>query len=279
MRFVWWILLVALGSVLEAGSLVELWPEGKTPGQVTRDVETEIERNDGFRRVTNVSCPTLELFRAKGSDSEPKPGMVICPGGGYRYTVMDKEGSHIAQWLNQVGITALVLKYRTPNNREGALQDIQRALSMTRAQARQWNIDPKRVGVIGFSAGGNLAAKASTSFDARAYDSLDAIDQVSCRPDFAVLVYPAYLNDGKGKVAADLDLSVNVPPTLIIHTEDDTRLVVGSKIYSTALKEKRIPHEFKLYRTGGHGYGLKPEGDARAWPGDAIDWLRSIGIR
>lgn len=273
------VMLIASASILEAETMVEIWPEGMTPGQITREAEAEIERKDGFKRVTNVSRPTLKLFSATRNDSGASPAMIICPGGGYRYTVMDKEGSHIAKWLNKFGISGLLLKYRTPNNRDGALQDVQRALSLTRSQAREWNIDPKRMGVIGFSAGGNLAAKASTQFDFRAYDAIDAIDQVSCRPDFAVLVYPAYLDDGKGGVAGDLNLTVNVPPTLIIHTEDDSRLVVGSKIYSAALKEKEFRHEFKLYETGGHGYGLYPEGDARVWPAEAMVWLHSLGVR
>ena len=112
--------------------------------------------------------------------------MIVCPGGGYSYTVVDKEGSEIAAWLNSAGISALVLKYRTPNNREGALQDVQRALSLVRARASEWNIDPQRVGVIGFSAGGNLAAKASNLFDARAYAAIDEVDRQSCRPDFVL---------------------------------------------------------------------------------------------
>jgi acetyl esterase/lipase len=205
--------------------------------------------------------------------------MIVCPGGGYSYLCHDKEGTQIAAWLNSAGITALVLKYRVPNNRAGALQDVQRALSLARAQAAEWNIDPRRLGVIGFSAGGHLAAKASTLFAERAYPALDAVDRHSCRPDFAVLVYPAYLDDRKGQVSPDLNLKADIPPTLIVHSEDDRTFVSGSKLYHAALSEAKVPHEFKLYPTGGHGYGLRCTREARAWPQDALEWLHKVGVR
>ena len=150
------------------------------------------------------------------------------------------------------------------------------ALGLAPARAEEWNIDPRRLGVIGFSAGGNLAAKASTRFGARSYPVIDAVDQQSCRPDFAVLVYPAYLDDGAGHLASDLNLRANIPPTLIIHNEDDPTFVAGSKLYHAALDAAQVPNQFVLYATGGHGYGLRCEKDARAWPGAVADWLRSI---
>ena len=259
---------------------VDLWPEGKMPGKGARNPETEVPRNDGFHRITNVSRPTLAMYPAESKEgAETVPAaMIVCPGGGYGYTVVDKEGSEIAAWLNSLGISALVLKYRTPNNREGALQDAQRALSLTRAHAAEWNIDPKRLGIIGFSAGGHLATKASTNFGERSYPAVDAIDEQSCRPDCAVLVYPAYLGDKEGHIAPDLNIQAKIPPTLIVHNEDDKTLVVGSKLYDAALTEAKVAHEFKLYPTGGHGYGLHCKGDARAWPDDASNWLRKIGF-
>lgn len=205
--------------------------------------------------------------------------MIVCPGGGYGYVVIDKEGTEIAAWLNSHGISALVLKYRNPNNREGALQDLQRALSLTRARAAAWNIDPKHLGTIGFSAGGNLAAKASTSFEQRTYPAVDSADDESCRPDFAVLVYPAYLDDRNGHVSPDLNLKANIPPTLIIHSEDDKTYVPGSKLYHATLEEAQVAHEFKLYPTGGHGYGLHCEREAKSWPEYALAWLHKTGIR
>lgn len=257
---------------------IELWPDGAMPGQGATQPEGEQPlRADNFHRITNVSRPTLTIFPAPKT-GRPAPAMIVSPGGGYSYVVYDKEGTEIASWLNRAGISALVLKYRAPHNREGALQDVQRALSLARAHAAEWNIDPRRLGVIGFSAGGNLSAKASTRFDQRAYSPVDAADQQSCRPDFAVLVYPAYLAKD-GQVAPDLHLSANIPPTLIVHSEDDKTFVPGSRIYHAALTQAKVPHEFLLYPTGGHGYGLRCTRDARAWPQAALDWLHKIGIR
>jgi len=263
----------------EPVAIVNVWPEQKMPGRAADQPEAfkSPERKDAIR-ITNVSRPTLSVFPATSDHSGPAPAMLVCPGGGYGYVVMDKEGTEIAKWLSSSGITAIVLKYRTPNNREGALQDIQRALSVTRAHATEWKIDPKRLGAIGFSAGGHLAATASTQFEQRSYAPIDEVDKQSCRPDFAVLVYPAYLDDSKGQVSRDLNLKANIPPTLIVHTEDDKKYVPGSKIYYAALKQKPEPHEFMLYPNGGHGYGLRCEKAARAWPDAALAWFRKIGI-
>lgn len=258
---------------------VAVWPDGMMPGQAAKESERDMPaKSDGFKRITNISRPTLTLFPAP-KQSSPAPAVIVCPGGGYSYVVFDKEGTEIAAWLNANGISALVLKYRTPSNRAGALQDLQRALSLTRARAAEWNLDPKRLGVIGFSAGGNLAAKASAPVETRTYPVIDAVDQQSCRPDFAMLVYPAYLDDKNGHVAPDLNLKASIPPTLIIHTEDDKTHVVGSKIFHTALEAAKVAHEFKLYPTGGHGYGLRCTKDAKAWPDDALAWLRKNGLR
>lgn len=262
-------------------AVIELWAEGKMPAKGAKEPEGEVPaKGDGFHRVTNVSKPTLALYPAKGAKADDaRPAVIVCPGGGYSYLVVDKEGSEIATWLNGAGVYALVLKYRVPNNREGALQDVQRAVSVVRAHAAEWHIDPKRVGVIGFSAGGNVAAKASTRFGERAYAAIDDVDQQSCRPDFAMLVYPAYLDDKAGHVTADLNLKANIPPTLIVHTEDDKTFVAGSKLYSAALDAAKVPHEFLLYPTGGHGYALHCTKDARVWPDAALEWLRKIGVR
>jgi acetyl esterase/lipase len=256
---------------------VDVWPEGKMPGKGAREAETNKspERTDAIR-ITNVSRPTLTVFPAPRKNA---PAMIVCPGGGYSYCVTDKEGSQIAAWLNSNGIGALVLKYRVPNNRGGAFQDIQRALSLARSRAAEWNIDPKRLGVIGFSAGGHLVARASNRFDECSYPSIDVVDAQSCRPDFAVLVYPAYLDDRNGGISPDLNLKADIPPTLIVHSEDDPKFIPGSKLYAAALTEARLPHAFLLYPTGGHGYGLLCTRDAKVWPRAAIDWMNSIGVR
>jgi acetyl esterase/lipase len=255
-----------------------VWSSGKMPGPATTQPEVDRPaRGNAVHQITNVSRPELMVFPAPGTD-KPAPAMIVSPGGAYSILAIDLEGTEIAQWLNRNGISAVVLKYRVPRNRDGALQDIQRAISLTRARAGEWNIDPQRLGVIGFSAGGNLSAKASTQFAQRSYAPIDEIDQQSCRPDFAVLVYPAYL-DANGKVAPDLNLKADIPPTLILHSEDDRQFVPGSKLYDAALTAAKIPHEFILYPTGGHGYGLHCTKDAKAWPDAALAWLAKIGVR
>jgi len=219
-------------------AIVDIWPESKMPGHGADGPEAlrTPEKTDA-KRITNISRPTLTIFPALRKSGAPAPAMIVCPGGGYNYVVVDKEGTDIAAWLNANGISALVLKYRTPNNRAGAFQDVQRALSLTRARAGEWNLDPHRLGIIGFSAGGNLAAKASTRFGERSYPASDAIDEQSCRPDFAVLGYPAYLDDKNGHISPVLVLKANIPPTLIVHSEDDKTFVPGSKLYNSALDQ------------------------------------------
>ena len=259
-----------------AATTVDVWPQGRMPGQAATEPEQDNPANN-VHRITNVAHPTLSLFSAPRRGG-PSPTMIVCPGGGYSYVSFDKEGTEIAAWLNANGFTALVLKYRVPNNREGALQDLQRALSLARAHAAEWNIDRKRLGIIGFSAGGNLGAKASTLFAERTYRRVDNADRQSCRPDFVVLVYPAYL-DKDGQVAPDLNLKANIPPTLIISTEDDKNYVAGCKLYHAALDVAKVPNEFLLYANGGHGYGLRSDKEVRVWPQAALDWLHKIGVR
>ncbi len=199
--------------------------------------------------------------------------MIICPGGGYGKLAMNKEGSEIAAWLNSLGITAIVLKYRVPNNRAGAFQDAQRAMRLVRAHHSDWNIDPHRIGIIGFSAGGHLAAVLSASQDDETYKPIDDADALGFRPDFAILVYPAYLADTDGRLAHEFKISSMIPPMLIIHSGDDSKYVAGSKVLAGELEAAKLPHRFLLYPTGGHGYGLRCEKDAKVWPVDAKDWL------
>lgn len=282
MRYFYTMGLIMLAGFCHADKIFfNVWPEGKIPGEYTDASESTVPRSDSFTRRTNVSVPTLQLFQARAPDSEsevPRPAVIICPGGGYRYVVVDKEGSEIAERFNAAGVTALVLKYRNPDNRDGALQDLQRSVRMVRSKANEWNIDPTQIGVIGFSAGGHLAARASVQFEVPLYQKIDCVDEESCRPDFAMLVYPAYLDDGQGGVSSQLNLQADIPPTLIVHTDDDKRYVIGSKVYSMALKNKGVSHKFLLYETGGHGYGLHSEGEVKVWPEKAVEWLESMNV-
>ncbi|MDR1191850.1 MAG: alpha/beta hydrolase [Verrucomicrobiales bacterium] len=253
--------------------LFDLWPEGKMPGK--KSAKPETYRSDGI--IFDVNTPTLAVFQTPVSGGGPAPAVVVCPGGGYGVLAYPKEGTEIAEWLNTIGVTGVVLKYRVAAGREPAFQDVQRALRLTRARAREWNINPAKVGVLGFSAGGHLSAWAGANADAPAYAAVDEADELSCRPDFVVLVYPAYL-DKDGTVAPEVRVSGSTPPTFIAHTEDDTRHVVGSKIYHPALVEAGVPNEFFLLSTGGHGYGLRSNQEIKVWPERCAEWLRKIGV-
>ena len=253
----------------------EIWPLGKMPGAGAKEPEGNMpDRPDGVRRITNVSTPTIEIFSAANKNS---PAVIVSPGGGYSYVSYSKEGTEVAKWLNAHGITALVLKYRVPDNRDGVLSDIQRTIRLARANAKAWNIDPKRLGVMGFSAGGHASARASSDFDQPSYAAVDPIDKYSARPDFVMLIYPAYL-EKDGKIATELNLKAKIPPTLIVSTEDDKSYVLGCKIYHAALDNAKITNKFLLYPTGGHGYGLRSDKAVKTWPEDALVWLREVKI-
>lgn len=200
--------------------------------------------------------------------------MVICPGGGYQILAIDKEGYEIAQWLSELGFTAFVLQYRVPNKKEGALNDIQRALKIVRSNAGSWGIDPNKIGVLEFSAGGSLAARASTIYKTQSYPKIDAIDNESSKPDFSVLVYPAYLDHGDNRsLTPELTVDEQTPPMFIFATSDD-HYANSSLVMTTALRDAKVPIELHLLPKGGHGYGLR-EGNiaGETWPILAGKWL------
>ena len=195
------------------------------------------------------------------------------------------EGDEVCLWLNELGITAVLLKYRVPRREgkpmhEAPLQDLQRAISYVRTNADELNVDADRIGVMGFSAGAHLSAMASTSFDKRTYPIDNKVDKVSCRPNFCLLVYPAYL-DGKDafQLAPELHVTSKTPPTLMIQAEDDQSYINSSLFYYYALKEAGVPAWLHLYSKGGHGYGLRDTGVmVNRWPDRAEDWFREIGV-
>jgi acetyl esterase/lipase len=240
----------------------------------------EPARGDDVRRVTNVGRPTMTVYPVAKA-ARPTPAVLVCPGGAYRILAIDKEGTEIAAWLNSIGVAAAVLKYRVPDNREGALQDAQRAMGLLRGAAKDWNIDPGRVGVMGFSAGGHLAARLSTNHQKRAYATVDAADRLSCRPDFTVLVYPAYLfnKERPREVVDEVVVTAATPPAFLVQTQDDLAHVDSSVAYYLALKKAGVRAEMHLFPAGGHGYGLR--GDRRPaaeWPKLCEGWLRENGV-
>jgi len=235
-------------------------------------------------RLTNVLNPSITLYAPKGKNSGA--AVVVFPGGTYRILAIDLEGTEVCEWLNSIGVTCILLKYRVPNTgpypkSAAALEDAQRAVGMVRAHAAQWHIDRQRVGVLGFSAGAHLAAALSTHFDQRLYGSVDAADQVSCRPDFAVIVYPGYLALSEQNFAPNPEIHVThkTPTTFIVQTEDDPVHVENSTVYYLALKNAGVPVEMHLYAQGGHGYGLRhTELPMTAWPQSVEAWLHTTHV-
>lgn len=235
-------------------------------------------------RLGNVSAPTLTLYTPTGKNTGA--AVVVFPGGGYRILAIDLEGTEVCDWLNSAGITCVLLKYRVPDTgpypkSAAALQDAQRAFGIVRSHATEWHIDPQRIGVLGFSAGAHLAAALSTHFDQRLYDPIDAADQLSCRPDFAVIIYPGYLALAEQNFAPNPEIHVTekTPPSFIVQAEDDGVHVENSTVYFLALKNAKVPAEMHLYAQGGHGYGLRRTAlPVTAWPQLVETWLHTIQV-
>jgi acetyl esterase/lipase len=224
------------------------------------------------------------VYKPKRTTKAPSPAVVVFPGGGFKILAIDLEGTEVCDWLNGVGVTCVLLKYRVPDTgpypkSSAALQDAQRAVAMVRQNAAAWGIDPKRVGVLGFSAGAHLAAALSTHFDQRLYPAVDAADQQSCRPDFAVIIYPGYLAIADQGMAPNSDIrpTEKTPPTFITQAEDDPVHVENSTTYFLQLKQANVPAELHIYAQGGHGYGLRRTAmPVTTWPQTVEIWLHTI---
>jgi acetyl esterase/lipase len=271
---------------------ISLWP-GTAPGESaalppegdrTKPTDALIAGRP-IIKLANVSRPTIAIYSPDPAKNNGA-AVVVCPGGGYSILAMDLEGTEICEWLNSIGVTAVLLKYRVPRRADlpryvPPLQDAQRALGIVRQRAREFGIDPQRIGVLGFSAGAHLAAVLSNHSDERTYPAVDAADQTNCRPNFCVLIYPAYLTlpDQNEAIAPELPIAAGVtPPTFIAATEDDSARVETGLFYFLALKRAKIPAELHLYPRGGHGYGLRRTADdVTTWPDRAADWMRTSG--
>lgn len=266
--------------------VVDVWP-GPAPGETAPLPPEKIEPSKSGSKpiliASNVSRPTLTVFPAP-AEKNTGAAVIIAPGGGYNILAWDLEGTEVAEWLNSLGVSAFVLKYRVPRRPGqpgdkppvGPLQDAQRAMSLVRSRAKEWKLDPDRIGMLGFSAGGHLTATTATGFDRRAYEPRDAVDEVSCRPDFVVLIYPAYLAE-KGELKPDLRVSARTPPTFLAHAGDDPVSPENSIAYYLALKRAGVPAELHVYGWGGHGFGLRPA-DAPSWPQRCEEWMRRRGL-
>ncbi len=272
-------------AVAENPLVLDVWPSN-APGE-KGDIGPEVfqppqKEAKPVKRLTNVTRPTITVYRPKTA-ANTGAAVLVCPGGGYRILAMDLEGEEVAEWLNSIGVTGIVLKYRVParkgqSNHLAPLQDAQRAMSLVRAHAQEWDIDPHRIGILGFSAGGHLAAMTSTNYDKRQYEALDATDQITCRPDFAVLVYPAYLTAGD-RLAPEIRVNAHTPPTFFAQAGDDPIGAEGSIAMFLALRKAKVPAELHVYTAGGHGFGLRPSGKpAATWPQRCEEWLRATGV-
>jgi acetyl esterase/lipase len=289
------LVLAAPGSWVSAADAdkpltIDVWV-GKAPeekGDVGQEKVLESKPGEKqVKRITNVTVPTLTVLRP-AKDKDTGAAVVIAPGGGYNLLAWDLEGEEVAAWLNSVGVTGIVLKYRVPRrpgtpNDAAPVQaklDAQRAISLVRSKAGEWGIDPKRIGMLGFSAGGHLTAWTATNFDSRAYKPTDEIDEVSCRPNFAVLIYPAYLvPKGKDELAPDIRVTKETPPIFFAHAGNDGVSADNSILMYRALKKAGVPAELHVYASGGHGFGLRPSDEpCSTWPQRCAEWLKAQGL-
>ncbi|QEL20057.1 alpha/beta hydrolase [Limnoglobus roseus] len=265
---------------------LDLWP-GKAPGE-TKDLPPEALNvpkagQIEVKRLGNVSKPQISVYQPENPNGAC---VVIAPGGGYSILAIEHEGTDVAKWLNSLKVTAVVLKYRVPKREKQSpdnlamQQDAQRAVGLVRSKAKEWKLDPAKIGMLGFSAGGHLTACLCTNNEKRLYDKVDDADAVSCRPDFAVLVYPAYLvKKDTTDVTDQLPVTKQTPPTFFAHASDDPVSCENSIGFYRALKKNGVPAEMHLFAKGGHGFGMQPNrGPASDWPKLCGDWMKATGI-
>lgn len=278
---------------------IPLWPGVAPDAQPAPGPETETPRAEHliagrpWMAVTNVTRPTMTVYAPKGKNTGA--AVVVFPGGGFEVLAIDLEGTEVCDWLTSRGVACVLLKYRVPsvpydwrcNCRPddfavsvSALQDAQRTLRLVRFHAAEWHIDPHRIGVLGFSAGGYLVAEASTNFKRRLYAPVDAADQESSRPDFAAGIYPGHLATDDDRLNPNVQVSRETPPTFLLQAEDDyTDGVNQSLVYYAALKKAGVPVEMHLYAHGGHAFGLRrTQFPITGWSGLVEAWLRTIGM-
>ncbi|WPO78498.1 alpha/beta hydrolase [Flavobacterium sp. KACC 22761] len=292
--------LLIINNLQSQNQIIPLW--NKIPDEiVSADYkEKEIIKDGVIQSTSFVSVPTLSIFIPKNVKPN-QTAIIIFPGGGYSHLAIDKEGTKVANWLNSLGITAFVLKYRLPsdlimkNKTVGPLQDAQEAVRYVRENATKWNIDNTKIGTLGFSAGGHLASTLATHFDEKTYET---ISKISPRPDFSILIYPVVSMENnithKGSQTSLLGnnpsqelidsfsnekkVTTQTPPTFIVHATDDTAVIPENSInYYLALKKAGVTSELHLYENGGHGFGLGVKDTSKNWTKDCEEWLKNHG--
>lgn len=276
--------LLVVTSVASAADTIYVWPD-LAPGESSNAEGTAqpLRKNEipPVTRITNIRRPTIDVFPAKNPNGT---AILVLPGGGFAKVVPDKEGSEAAPWLNKLGISVFVLRYRTNEavakteaGWERPLQDAQRSLRLIRAQADKWKIDANRVGVLGFSAGGQVASILHTAEGSSHYEDIDSIDKQNSAPDFSLLIYPWNVLDQKTQtLMPEIRPSKTSPPAFIVHTHDDRSSSVGSVLIYAGLRKNSVPAELHVYANGGHGYGMRPVkgSEIGTWPDRATSWLK-----
>ena len=279
---------------------MDLYPENKVPGNVPGPDEEKSESNGGILRVSKIKTPTLTAYLPP-ADKANGTAVVICPGGGYSIVAIDHEGFKVAEKFNEMGVAAFVLKYRIPDTKNqtdpsiAPLQDAQQAILTVRTNAKKWNVDPERIGIMGFSAGGHLASTAGTHFER---SLIDNPDHISVRPDFMILIYPVLSADiaithrgsfknllGPNASAEQLNLYSNekqvtakTPPTFLVHASDDGGVSPNNSIvFYQALLKNKIPAELHIYQNGGHGFGMHNTTTKDEWMERCKNWLDKNG--
>jgi acetyl esterase/lipase len=278
--------LVCGQSISDAGQIHDVWPDlapGETTDSTGEKLPARPDEIPTVTRVIKITRPTISVHRPKQPNGM---AAVILPGGGFSKVVPDKEGTEAAAWLNQLGVTAFVLSYRTTDDPKQPgwakpLQDAQRTIAVIRSHAEGLQIDPKRLGIVAFSAGGQVGARLIGDQDKLAYEPMDAIDRISHRPNFAMLIYPWNLFDAKSDgLAEGIDVPKRCPPTFLVHTHDDNSSSLGTVLFYAELKRHGVPAELHVYGNGGHGYGLRPVAGSQisTWTDHAAHWLRTVKL-
>jgi acetyl esterase/lipase len=256
--------------------VLDLWP-GKPPGENAKIGEEKLTKEKWGKSLTNVSKPTLMVYRPT-KEKDTGAALIIAPGGAFRFLAIEHEGENVAEWCSSIGITGIVLKYRVPrrtDNPQAALQDGQRAVSLVRSKAKEWGIDPNRIGMIGFSAGGGVTGFAMLNGDKRCYKEVDDVDKVSCKLNYAVIIYSALTLASGDLKGPEPTVPKDAPPTFLAVAHDDF-LVEGTVKSYLALKKAGVPAELHVYASGGHGFGLRANNPppANDWTNRLEAWLR-----
>ena len=277
--------LITLVSLLLASAAfaqdfeLKIWDGVKMPQKATATAEKKGGQygadNESFQAVAE---PTIRAYKA--ASDKPTAAIVICPGGGYMHLAYGKEGTTIAKFLQESGVTCFVLKYRIPGSRDSAFADAQRAIRLIRKNAKEWNVDPDRIGIMGFSAGAHLSARTSTNYDTNAYEPIDGVDKLSAKPNFTVLIYPAYLADKKTlELSEEIRVNKDTPQAFIVQTLDDNAYEASSVGYFLALRREGVKVDFHMFQKGGHGYGLNLKNEPVAdWGVLLKKWLKFNGF-